>query len=220
MNIKDLFSLKALINAKNKRENKRLNEEKRKLHEKELQILSERLGVDFGGYIPDTESLGTNSAYCNGYEASYPMPEIFRMLDIKQGDRLLDIGSGKGYAMYLFSQFPFSKIHGVELSEELFKISKANLEKIFPDDDRFQVFCGDALELDCLDDYNYIFMYNPFPREIIPTFVDRLKKSLINNPRKLVVVYQNPQRGALFEESGVFKTLMLKDGTAVFESID
>lgn len=219
MIIKDLFSLSFFKKLKKINSSKRMRKEKRDEHENALMQLSNEFGVDFGGYIPNAKKLGIDPACCNGYEASYPMPEIFELLKIQAGDRILDVGSGKGYAMFMFSQFPFSQIHGVELSEELVKISKANIQKIFSEDNRFQIFLGNALDFEYLDNYNYIYMYNPFPREIIPQFVNKLKQSLLNNPRKLIVIYQNPQRGALFEESGVFKTITLKDGTAVFESI-
>lgn len=194
--------------------------EKQNKHAGEIKVIEDKLNVDFGGYIPDTAKLGTDSAFCNGYEASYPMPEILEYLHIKEGDRLLDVGSGKGYAMYIFSQLPFSEIHGIELSERLARISKENLQKIFPDDSRFRVFTENALSFSHLDEYNYIYMYNPFPREVIGQFVEALKQSVLRREDKLTVIYQNPQKGALFEESGVFKTVMVKDGTAIFESIN
>ena len=147
------------------------------------------------------------------------MPEIFDFLNIKEGDTLLDVGSGKGYAMYMFSELPFSKIHGVELSGKLASISKENLAKLFPNEQgRFNVFCENALEFEGLENYNYIFMYNPFPREVIHQFVEKLSASALKREGRLTVIYQNPQKGSLFEESGVFKTVLIKDGTAIFES--
>ena len=180
-----------------------------------------KYGVDFGGYIPDINHSHKDSSQCNGYEASYPMPDIFRLLNIKEGDRILDVGSGKGYAMYMFSQFEFSKIDGVEISEELASISRENLRKIFPDNmDRYTVFCQNALSFENLDDYNYIYMYNPFPRDVVEQFVEKLKDSARRCNRKLIVIYQNPQRGALMEQGGVFKTVLRVNGTAVFESVN
>lgn len=192
---------------------------KRNEHLTELRVLEEKYGVDFAGYVPDTKELGTDSAFCNGYEAAYPMPEIFNFLNIKEGDTLLDVGSGKGYAMYLFSTFPFSRIDGVELSKKLVEISRANLSKLFPEQEgRFTVYCENALDFDRLGEYNYIFMYNPFPRDVIEQFVEKLSAVALSREEKITVIYQNPQRGSLFEESGAFKTVLIKDGTAIFES--
>lgn len=197
--------------------------EKNKLRTANLKHIKEieaKYGVDFGGYIPDTAALGTSSELCNGYEPAYPMPEVFKYLNINEGDKLLDVGSGKGYAMYMFSSLPFERIDGVELSERLAELSKENLGKIFPQEqNRFKIFCENALSFEHLDDYNYIFMYNPFPRDVVGQFVDKLSESAKNRDNKLTVIYQNPQRGALFEQSGAFKTVLMTDGTAVFESI-
>ena len=225
MNIKKLISVlketpvvDLSAKAKKLKSNKE-KEQKRQENFDRIKKIEEKFGVDFNGYIPDTADLGTRSNICNGYEAAYPMPEVFKYLNIKEGDTLLDVGSGKGYAMYMFSEFPFSKIHGVELSENLAEISKDNLGKIFPEGkDKFRVFCENALEFDKLDDYNYIFMYNPFPREIVGGFVDKLAESVKRRNDKLTVIYQNPQKGSLFEQSGVFDTVLRVDGTAVFES--
>lgn len=208
-----------LIELKNKRKNAKAKSIKRKEHFSQIKKIEELYGVDFNGYIPDATALGNDPSVCNGYEAAYDMPEVFKLLNIKETDKLLDVGSGKGYAMYMFSGFPFSEIHGVELSEKLAKISEQNLEKLFTNDNRFKVFCEDALTFSRIDDYNYIFMYNPFPREVVAEFVDLLKQSVLRRNDKLTVIYQNPQKGSLFEQSGVFKTVLLKDGTAIFESI-
>lgn len=225
MNIKKLISVlketpvvDLSAKAKKLKSNKE-KEQKRQENFDRIKKIEEKFGVDFNGYIPDTADLGTSSNICNGYEAAYPMPEVFKYLNIKEGDTLLDVGSGKGYAMYMFSEFPFTKIHGVELSENLAEISKDNLGKIFPaSKEKFHVFCENALEFDKLDDYNYIFMYNPFPREIVGEFVDKLAESVKRRNDKLTVIYQNPQKGSLFEQSGVFDTVLRVDGTAVFES--
>ena len=214
---KSLFEI--LIKLKNRKKVIEAKKQKRDGHSAQIQKIEEKYGVDFNGYISDATLLGIDSTMCNGYEASYDMPGVFDVLNIKETDRLLDVGSGKGYAMYMFSQFPFSAIHGVELSEELARISKENLEKIFPNDNRFKVFCENAFSFPKIDDYNYIYMYNPFPREVIGEFVEILKQSVLRREDKLTVIYQNPQKGSLFEQSGVFKTVLLKDGTAIFESI-
>ncbi len=204
------------------KERNEINEAKRIAREEKMQAIKKtevEYNVDFGGYIPDIGELGLLEGQCNGYEPSYDMPEIFGYLDVKPGDRLLDVGCGKGYAMYLFSGFPFSEIHGVELSERLADIAEDNLSKLFPNEkERFHIYRENALEFDKLDDYNYIYMYNPFPPEIVGLFAEKLKESAKRCPRKLTVIYQNPQKGSTIENGDVFRLVMYKDGTALFES--
>ncbi len=193
---------------------------KRSQHNKEIELIENRYGVDFGGYIPDVNSSLEESGQCNGYEASYSMPNIFKILRINEDAKILDVGCGKGYAMYLFSQFPFSKIDGVEINKSLAAIAEENMNKIFPDNNgKFNVFCENALTFSHLEDYDYIYMYNPFPRDVVEQFVKKLEEAAIKKQGKLIVIYQNPQKGSLFEEGGVFKTTLRIDGTAVFESV-
>ena len=185
----------------------------------EIKQLETEKGVDFGGYIPDVKELGLTEGQCNGYEPSYEMPEIFSYLNITAEDKLLDLGCGKGYAMYLFSQFPFSQIDGVELSKPLCEICNNNLDKLFTDSrERFTVFNENALDFDKLDDYNYIYMYNPFPVEIMPQVANMLIESAKRREGKLTVIYQNACKGSLIEADGTFERIMMVKGTALYES--
>lgn len=201
---------------------RRASIERHKLKEDKMKKIADieaQYGVDFCGYIPDVKEIGLIEGQCNGYEPSYDMPGIFGYLNIKEGDKLLDVGCGKGFAMYLFANFPFSRIDGVELSSELADIAEDNLKKLFPDEkERFHIYRENALEFNNLDEYNYIYMYNPFPPEVVGRFAEKLKESAKNGNRKLTVIYQNPQKGSLIEKGGVFKRALFMDGTVVFES--
>ncbi len=195
-------------------------EKKREQNREIINEIEKKYGVDFGGYIPNVNDALQEASQCNGYEASYPMPNIFKLLNIKDGDKILDVGCGKGYAMYLFSEFPFSQIDGVEINKNLAKTAEANLNKLFPDDNgKYNVFCVNALDFSKLSEYNYIYMYNPFPRDVVEQFVAKLEEAAKAREDKMIVIYQNPQKGSLFEVNGVFKMALRVDGTAVFESI-
>ena len=74
--------------------------------------------VDFGGYIPP-DALGNLSVGGNAYEPSYPMPNLLKSLRVHADDQLLDIGCGKGYAMYCFAELLFSRIDGLECNHRL-----------------------------------------------------------------------------------------------------
>ncbi len=186
---------------------------------KKIAGIEAKYDVDFGGYIPDVKNLGLIEGQCNGYEPSYDMPGVFSYLNIKEGDRLLDIGCGKGFAMYRFADLPFSRIDGVELSHSLADIAEKNLEKLFPrEKERFHIYRENALDFDELDEYNYIYMYNPFPPAVVGRFAEKLKESAKNGNRTLTVIYQNPQKGSLIENDGIFKRILFVDGTAVYES--
>lgn len=77
---------------------------------------------------PDTEfkkyihvsKLGIDSRLYNSYEAC---PDTIRLivnsLEVYPTDSVVDIGCGKGYAMYAMAQKPFSQIDGIEICPHL-----------------------------------------------------------------------------------------------------
>ncbi len=174
--------------------------------------------IDFSGVISNVKKIGLNPKTSNGYEPCYDMPEIFMRLNIKETDCLIDLGCGKGYAMYKFADFPFCKIAGLEISEKLLRTAERNLKYLFPDDKRFIFYHTDVLNFKDFDDYNYIFMYNPFPKIVLEKVLENLKESLKRKPRELTVIYQNPQFGNVLSNDKTFKKSLYFDGTAIYKN--
>lgn len=93
------------------------------------------------------------------------LTRVLRRLKIKTTDSIIDLGCGLGSPMLYMSKFPFKSISGIEFSEKLYGGCKNNLEKL--NDSRLSVFYGDAGDFDSFDDYNYIFMFNPFGLSVV-----------------------------------------------------
>jgi hypothetical protein len=114
-------------------------------------------GTDTSGIIK-TDNLGVCNANIHHARAYEPTPNnIFRRallsLPIKHEDYIfIDCGSGKGRTLLLASRFPFSKIIGIEFSEELHRTATQNLAK-YKDRRRR---CG-AAESICVDATEYAF---------------------------------------------------------------
>jgi hypothetical protein len=58
------------------------------------------------------------------------LAQVLRCVDIPEGSRALDLGSGKGGAACTLAGFPFEEILGVKLSERLIRIAEANIRKL------------------------------------------------------------------------------------------
>lgn len=114
---------------------------------------------------PDTEfkkyihvsKLGIDSRLYNSYEAC---PDTIRLivnsLEVYPTDSVVDIGCGKGYAMYAMAQKPFSQIDGIEICPHLAETALHNLSAIFGKGDRrFHIYTEDAALFDKWDDYTY-----------------------------------------------------------------
>jgi SAM-dependent methyltransferase len=125
----------------------------------------------------------------------------------------VDMGSGKGRALLVASEFPFAKIVGIELSPELNRIAQDNIQRYSPATQQ----CTD-FELHCMNvvDYKFgteplvLFLFDPFGRETLKSVIDNLEASLRDTPREAYVVYVYPN----FEDvlQGAASLRKIKDG--------
>ena len=159
-------------------------------------------GTRFGGRLYQNE-IGTSKERANDYSASPRcLIETLKTIQITREDTILDLGCGKGLGMYYMSKFPFKKIGGVELSKVLVEDTKYNLKKICPNDKkRFRVVHADAGKFKGYDSYNFFYIYNSFPREVVKEVIKCIEQSLNRKPRKIVILYLYPEYADEFRKS-------------------
>jgi SAM-dependent methyltransferase len=112
-------------------------------------------------------------------------------------ERLLfvDLGSGKGRALMLASEYPFRRIIGVELSPKLHAIARQNLHAFRSEDQRcfeFELFCMDAGIYAPPLEPVVLFMAQPFPVEVLDAVLERVEASVREVPRRIYIAYMNP----------------------------
>lgn len=125
----------------------------------------------------DLNNYSTHSPSCIG------LIDVLEYLEITDNDSIIDIGSGKGWALTLFNLFPFKKITGIELSkiDNNICINNLNLLNI----KNIEIINHDALLFNDYDDYNYLYFYNPFGADIFENIIKKIKN--INTK----VIYNN-----------------------------
>lgn len=88
-------------------------------------------GVDFHESV-SSEVDGSNiSGHCEYTPSGFRRMNVllpFLQSNIQQGDAIIDLGCGKGKCLEFFSKFPFSRVDGLEYSEELTKIARNNMK--------------------------------------------------------------------------------------------
>lgn len=106
----------------------------------------------------------------------------------------LDLGSGKGRALLLASEFPFRRIVGVELLPELHRVAQENARHFQQgaQQHRIELWCGDARHFCFPPEPLLVFLFDPFPEHILEQVILRLEQSWRGRPRKLLIIYQNP----------------------------
>jgi hypothetical protein len=120
----------------------------------------------------------------------------------------VDMGSGKGRALLVASEFAFARIVGIELSAHLHRTAQENIKRYSPPSQQCTAF-----ELHCMNvvDYAYgpepvvLFLFDPFDRATLRSVVANLEASLGANPRDAYVVYIYPQFEDVLQASSVLR---------------
>lgn len=107
----------------------------------------------------------------------------------------IDIGSGKGRALFLASFYPFKKIIGVEISKMLHEAARSNLA-IFSDDRQrcrnIEVLCQNGATFPIPKEPLLIFLCNPFDDAVMRLVVSHIEESLRHAPREVYIWYVKP----------------------------
>jgi len=167
-------------------------------------IISKFLGIDIkltASFIYGDNS--DNNEYVPVY--SWYIKRIMKVFNISQNDNLLDYGSGKGAAMIFFAKYSFNRIDGVEYDKYLHEIAESNFK--IKNLKHLNSYNVDATQFIDIDFYTFYFFYNPFHGKVLELTIEQLKNSYIRNPRKIIIIYQNPLGGQLFINSELFKNI-------------
>lgn len=183
-----------------------------------------RFGLDTATPLRRTE-LGldnTNLLYLTAYGA---IPEnlfhqaMERVKDIDyERFTFVDLGSGKGRALFLASEYPFRKIVGVELSPRLHAIAKQNLAKYHNPLQKcmsLELINEDFVRYRLPDEPLFCFMYNPCEEKIMARLAERARESSAKNPRLMYLLYFAPRFGHLWEKAGFEKIAEEGEGNHV-----
>jgi len=112
-------------------------------------------------------------------------PELFRPVMSELGVpyeqfTFIDLGSGKGRALLLASEFPYRRIIGVELLPELHAIARENIRTFQEGSQlgRIDLWCGDARQFRFPPEPLVVFLFDPFPEHILEQLMMALEQSV------------------------------------------
>ena len=181
--------------------------------EQRAAAFDEQFGVDTAGRIHQTELNINNPNWLHAVPYGGSDPKSFREaiaalpIDYRRFV-FIDFGSGKGRAIMLATEFPFKRIVGVEFSEELDRIAQDNIGRYHSDIAKckdVESICMDALDYPLPDECLVCYFCNPFGATIMAHVLSNIRKSFLQNPREIFIVYYNPREGHIFDESDCFK---------------
>ena len=155
-------------------------------------------GLDFT--MRDTRLYQQSAGKYHGYSKTDEkhLQEIFRTLDFSRCRKLLDVGCGKGVVLKEAAKFPFERIAGIELQEELVKTAGKNF-RILGLERRISCMQADALDFDGYGEFDVFFFFNPFSEEVFGRVIDRILESR-KSDGPLTFIYHNPRYLDALEE--------------------
>jgi SAM-dependent methyltransferase len=146
-----------------------------------------------------------------GYSAINP--EFFREIMRSIGEPLdaysfVDVGSGKGAAVMLASEFPFRRVAGVELTPELVEIAASNVERYVRATGKHFApdwIQGDFFAWDIPNEPQLFFLNNPFPKSITTNAIEHIEASIRKHPRPVLLAFRKaPQNTGDYLHASTF----------------
>ena len=117
---------------------------------------------------------------------------------------IVDLGSGKGRVMMTAAHFGFLEICGIDFAKELCDQAADNMkikERQFPGI-KWRVLNQNVKDYEIRSDDSVFFMFNPFSRSVMKTFLRNLDVSCDQFPRTVYFLYASPQYQKLLLDAG------------------
>lgn len=124
---------------------------------------------------------------------------------------IVDLGCGKGRVMTVAAHFGFTSITGIDFAKELCEEAKKNMNKTTEKfkNIKWEVICNDVLNYPIQPDDSVFFMFNPFEKDTLEKFLDKLGASVAKFSRPVWFIYASP----------VYLDSLLKYGYKIIEKI-
>jgi SAM-dependent methyltransferase len=116
----------------------------------------------------------------------------------------VDLGSGKGRTLLMASDYPFRRIIGAEIIPELHAVAQENIRRYHSDRQKcftLEAWMGDAREFPFPSEPTVVYLFNPFPADILGEMLERLRLSLRERPREMYVIYHNLVHEEMFRQA-------------------
>jgi len=134
----------------------------------------------------------------------------------------VDLGSGKGRALLMASDYPFRQIIGVELLPALHQIALQNVAQYRSDSQKCFLLasvCADATTFPFPEDPIVVYLFNPFPESGLRRAIANLEQNLRRKPRPAYVLYHNPQLESVVLANGGFNKIAATHQYSVFSTL-
>lgn len=120
---------------------------------------------------------------------------LFEKLKLKETDRFVDFGSGRGrvcfYVHHLFNCF----VYGIEINTSTYHEALLNLQNYnlkHTNNNKINFYLDYAEEYIINENENIFFFFNPFTVQIFKKVIYNIKESVKDNPREVTIILTYP----------------------------
>lgn len=158
------------------------------------------------------------------YQPSEPgiFHEIISRLPIQHEHfTFLDLGSGKGRTLLMASNYPFHKIMGAEIIPELHALAQENVKRYHSEKQKcfvLSTWMGNARDFPFPIEPMVVYLFNPFPLDILREVLERLRVSLAQHPREAYVIYHNLVHEDVFQQMAFLEPLQRMEQYAIYRA--
>lgn len=140
---------------------------------------------------------------------------------VRPTDVFVDFGSGMGRVVQQAAKYPFARVVGVEISEQLTEIARKNVDsnrRRFECQNVELISC-DAAAFDVPDDMTHAYFNNPFTGETFVKVIGNITSSIDRVPRRITLIYEHPKMTDVLEATGRFEVVSVKRGVKTYKSV-
>lgn len=128
-------------------------------------------GISLEKYVKSIDRSISTGSESTRYMA---LKEIFKDIDIKSGDRFVDVGCGKGRVLaYVHSATKDCEVTGIEFNTPVADYAKKWADK----KKNVNIINGNAFDINC-DDYDIFYFNRPFMEETFVKFAEKMNREL------------------------------------------
>lgn len=152
-------------------------------------VLEKPRGLDFS-LRQKTKGISMEGNHGYALTQKKAFQNIMDRLDINKDDNFIDIGCGKGGVLYYASMYPFKRIAGIEIEDELYEIAVKNFQRL--NLTNIEIFHENAITYKKYNEFNVFFLFNPFEPDIYQKVIDNIFNTLNykrNDSRVYLICY-------------------------------
>lgn len=161
-----------------------------------LRTFDRLYGVRTSGYIPLNETSLPGNLADKGHRYrpvnAWAFGHTLRRLALSKELRFVDLGCGLGRACLIAADYGFCRVRGVDVVPEFCAVAKSNIESFRrrrSDWPPVEIVLQDAVDY-CKDtDDDVIFLYNPFPPDVLRNVVANLVKGANSKSGTRLIIY-------------------------------